>query len=291
MDNLSIKEIVINGLCFVFGVFLYALTFNLFLTPNNLVVSGFSGVAIVVQQWFGVTPSIFIYVMNLLMLVVGLIVLGWSATKRNLAGSLLYPYMIIASMPIAKFLSKYLISDDFYLVLLFSTIFYGVSSGLIYRSGFSTGGSDIIMQIIHKKVRISESKAMIAANTIIIILGMFTFGLNHGIYSFIILAGSTYFVDKILFGVSNSKLFFITTKHPHKMRKLIIDEFETGLTIIPTKGGYTKQSGFLIMCVIANTQYYLFKERVLEVDPNAFIVIDKCYEVNGGVKRSSIPFL
>ena len=45
------------------------------------------------------------------------------------------------------------------------------------------------------------------------------------------------------------------------------------------------------MCVVANTQYYLFKERVLEVDPNAFIVIDKCYEVNGGVKRSSIPFL
>ena len=287
----ELKEIIFQGLFFVIGVFLYALCFNLFLIPNDLVVSGFSGVAIVFQRLFGWDATTFIYITNGILLVIGLIFLGWKLTKRNIAGSIMYPVMITLSKPVATFLSNYIIGDDFYLVLLFAVLLYGISSGLIYRTGFSTGGSDIIMQILNKYLKISESKAMIWANGLIIVVGMLVFGFNNGVYSFIILICSTYFIDKIMFGLSDSKVFYVYTKKVRKIKKLILDDFQTGFTSIPSRGGYSKKRNFMIMCVVSNRDYYLFKQKILEIDPNAFIIINSCYEVNGGVKRRTLPFL
>lgn len=291
MEKLNYKEIIFDGCSLVFGLFFYALCFNLFLTPNDLVVSGFSGIAIVLQKIFGWSPSVFLLCSNIVLLIICYIFLGWSLTKRNIVGSLLYPLMVTLSNPVALFLSKYLVMEDFYLTILFALILYGISSGFIYRSGFTAGGSDIIMQIINKYCKVSESKAMVVANGFIILCGMFVFGFTKGVYSFIILYCSTFFVDKIMFGISSSKLFYIYSRKQRKLKKIILEEFKTGFTTIPGTGGYSHKNGQLIMCVVANNDYYLLKKRILEVDPNAFIVINKCYEVNGGVKRSIIPFL
>ncbi len=291
MEKINYKEIIFDGCSLVFGLFFYALCFNLFLTPNDLVVSGFSGVAIVMQKIFGWTPSIFLLVANVILLIICYIFLDWKTTKRNIVGSLLYPLMVTLSMPVATVLSPYLITEDFYLTLLFALILYGVSSGFIYRSGFTAGGSDIIMQIITKYCKVSESKAMIIANGLIIVCGMFVFGFTKGVYSFIILYCSSFFVDKIMFGISDSKLFYIYTRKTRKVKKVILEEFETGFTTIPGTGGYSHKNGMMIMCAVSNNDYYNLKKRILEIDPSAFMIIDKCYEVNGGVKRSNIPFL
>lgn len=291
LSNIDTKKAIIDGVSLVLGVFLYALCFNMFLIPNDLVVSGFSGVAIVVQRLFGWSASAFIYITNGILLIVSLIFLGWKMTKRNIVGSVMYPVMITASEPIAKFLNSYIMGDDFYLILLFAIIMYGVSSGLIYRTGFSTGGSDIIMQILNKYLKISESKAMIVANSLIIIASMLVFGFTKGVYSFIILICSTYFIDKLMFGLSDSKIFYIYTKKVRKIKRLILNDFQTGFTSIPSRGGYSRKRGFMIMCVVSNRDYYLFKQKILEIDPQAFIIINSCYEVNGGVKRKTLPFL
>ena len=140
-------------------------------------------------------------------------------------------------------------------------------------------------------MKISESKSMIVANSVIILIGMFVFGFNKGVYSFIILICSTYFIDKIMFGLSDSKVFYIYTKKVRKLKKLILNDFQTGFTSIPSRGGYSKKRNFMIMCVVSNRDYYLFKQKILEIDPNAFIIINSCYEVNGGVKRKTLPFL
>lgn len=291
MEKINYKEIIFDGCSLVFGLFFYALCFNLFLTPNDLVVSGFSGVSIVMQKLFGWTPSVFLLIANVILLIICFIFLGWKTTKKNIIGSLLYPLMVTISLPVATFLSKYIVTEDFYLTLLFAVVLYGVSSGFIYRSGFTAGGSDIIMQLINKYCNVSESKALLVANGFIICSGMIVFGFTKAVYSFIILYCSTYFIDKIMFGISDSKLFYIYTRKTRAVKKLIFEEFKTGFTTIPGTGGYSHKNGVLIMCAVSNNDYYLLKNRILEIDPSAFIVIDKCYEVNGEVKRSNIPFL
>ena len=102
---------------------------------------------------------------------------------------------------------------------------------------------------------------------------------------------SSVFIDKILYGISDSKVFYIFTRKPKILKKVILEEFESGFTILPTKGGYSHTRGSLLMVVVSNRDYYKFKNKILEIDPNAFFVIDDCYEVNGGMRKSNIPFL
>lgn len=86
MISESDKETIFEGLSFVFGVFLYALCFNTFLIPNDLVVSGFSGVAIVTQKLFGWNNQMFIYVTNFVLLGLSFIFLNWKTTKKKYCG-------------------------------------------------------------------------------------------------------------------------------------------------------------------------------------------------------------
>ena len=90
MEKINYKEIIFDGCSLVFGLFFYAMCFNLFLTPNDLVVSGFSGIAIVMQKLFGWTPSIFLLISNIILLVI--VLYFWDGVR--LKKILLVPYCI-----------------------------------------------------------------------------------------------------------------------------------------------------------------------------------------------------
>ena len=123
------------------------------------------------------------------------------------------------------------------------------------------------------------------------VFGFIVFGANKFIYALIILFLNTTMIDRIIIGVSNSKLFFIYTKEEEKIKSFIMNELKTGVTIFNTKGGYSGEDGHVLMCVVPNKKYYLFKEMVLEIDKNAFFVINDCYEVTGGVGKRNLSFI
>lgn len=291
MDENIDKKIIFEGIFFVLGVFLLALCYNLFLIPNNFAFAGMSGLSIIVNKLTGFNSTLFIYLANFILLIISFLFLGWDKTKRTILGSILYPMMITFTLPIAEFLLKHLVFDEMLITVIITALFYGVSNGLIYKSGYTTGGNDVLMQLMNKYLKIPESKGLMIVNVIVIIGCSFVFSLEQGVYSLIIMIISTMFLEKILYGISDSKLFYIFTRKPRALKKAIFEDFESGYTILPTKGGYSHANGSLLMVVISNRDYYKFKTKILEIDPNAFIVIDDCYEVTGGVKRSNLPFM
>ena len=133
--------------------------------------------------------------------------------------------------------------------------------------------------LLNKYGHISEGNSNIFIQTIVILLGGFTFGINKMIYALIILIIYSSLVDKILIGISNSKLFFIYTNKVDKVKDYILEELHTGVTLLHGQGGFSKKKNRVLMCVVPNRDYYLFKEIVLEIDPDAFFVINDCYEV------------
>lgn len=288
--NNNTKDTIITGVTFVLGVFLLALCYNLFLLPNDLVVSGMTGIGIALEKLIHLNATVFIYASSFILLIVSYIFLGVEKTKKTAIGSILYPLMITFTTPIAEFINNHFPLNDMLLLLIFTIVLYGFSNGLVYKYGYTTGGNDVLMQLLNKYFKISESKAVTIVNIIVIFFGALTFGYIKGFYSLIILLVSTTFMDKVMFGIADSKLFYIFTKEEKKVKKAILEELESGFTILPTKGGYSHSKGTMIMCVVPNRDYYLFKERILEIDPQAFFIIDNCYEVNGGVKRSNYPF-
>lgn len=285
------KELIITGASFVFGTFCLALCYNLFFVPNNLVVGGTSGLALILEKIFGWDSQVLIYVFSLSLLAISYIFLGKEKTSKTVIGSLLYPMFVTFTSPIAKFLLLYLTFEEILVTVILASLLYGFSNGIIYKFGYTTGGSDVMMQILCKYCHFSEGKSSLIFNIIIILLGAFVFGFDNGVYAVIILVVSSMLVDKIIIGMSDSKKFMIYTRKSKEIKTIIEKEFYSGYTIFPTLGGYSHIKGAMIMCVIGNRDVNLFKERILEIDETAFFVVSDCYEVKGGVKRSNLPFI
>lgn len=289
-SNSDIK-IIYTGVGFVFGVFCLALCYNLFFVTNNIVVGGISGISIIVHEIFGINKQLFIYVTSFLLLLVSYAFLGKEYSEKVLVGSILYPLFITFTNPLAKILIHYLTFEEILVTVITAGLLYGFSNGIIYKLGYSTGGGDVIIKLLCKYLHISEGKGFLIFNIFIIIFGAFIFGVDTAIYAVIILIIGSNIVDKISIGISHSKKFMIYTKEGKKVKKIITENFKAGYTIFPTIGGYSHIRGSMIMCVIRNRDVNLFKEKILNIDPQAFFVISDCYEVQGGVRRSNISFI
>ena len=269
------------------GTYLLALTYNLFLLPNHFVIGGISGLAIVFEDLFDWNANTFIYLSSIFLVLLSIIILGFKDTKVSIIGSIFYPFMVSFTVPVANFLRPFFTFDNVLITIILASFFYGVANGLIYKVGFNTGGSDILMKIVSKFFPMPEGKCLTILNGCIILLGGAVFGIKNVIYSIIILLLYTKIVDNILIGISNSKLFFIYTKEHKKVEEHILKVMNTGVTLLETEGGYSKEKGYMLMCVVPTREYYLFKEIVLQIDPNAFFVIHDCYEVHGGKRKKS----
>ena len=285
------REIIVTGVSFVFGTFCLALCYNLFFVPNDIVTGGMSGLAIVVHELTNFNVQAFIYISNIVLLLVSYIFLGKEETKRVVIGTFLYPLFITFTAPIATLLLNYISFSEILITVVLASIMYGVSNGLVYKYGYSTGGSDVLVRLLCKYCHFSEGNGVILVNIFIILAGAFVFGIDTATYAVIIVVIGSLIVDKISLGISNCKKFMIYTREEEKVKKIIEQDVKTGYTIFPTVGGYSHKKGAMIMCVIRNRDVNLFKAKILEIDPSAFFVINDCYEVQGGVKRSNLPFL
>ena len=291
VDEVKKKNRILRLSILGISTFLLALTYNMFLKPNNLVTGGITGASIICQKLFSIDASFFLYLFSILLILLSFFTLGLKETSKHLVGALLYPIMVSFTLPLANLLNNYFVVDNFIIEVIIVGLIMGLASGMVYKVGYSTGGNDIVVLIMNKYAKVPVGKSNFVSNVIVILLGGAIFGINNVIYAIIIIYIMSAVVDKILLGISNSKQFFIHTKEINKVKELIIKKLGAGVTEIETTGGYLHHKQKMLMCVVSTKDYYLFKEAVKEIDPEAFFVINDCYEVAGGVRRTNLPFI
>lgn len=286
LQKVTSKNYVPRLLIMILGVFLLALNYNIFLVKNDLVIGGTSGLAIVFNKLWGWNNQIFIYSCSIILLLISFLIFGFKKTRPAIIGSILYPLMISFTKPLGDLIAPHFIFEDFITIITLTSILYGFSSGLVYKMGFNTGGSDIIMKIMNKYFHMSEGRASFTTNLIIILFGGIVLGVNKIVYAIIIQYTSSIIVDKMLIGISKNKLFIIETKETEKVMNIIMNEFHLGVTEIIGKGGYSKEKKNLLLCVVPTHDYYMFKNIILEIDPGAFFIINDCYDTEGGTTNN-----
>ena len=264
----------------VIGILLIAIAFNLFLLPNELVFGGVSGLSIIVSKFITIDASTFIMIASLLLLVVSFLVLGKNDTKASIVGSILFPIFVNITANIGEYIK--LDTGNVLLSAVFGGIIYGFGAGLVFKAGFTTGGTDIINQILSKYLHMSMGNAMLISDGLIVVLGGFFFGATKLMYALIVIYIIGLMTDKVLLGISNSKAFYIITNEDEKIRDYLLNELHHGVTIFSVKGGYTHKKDEVILCVVPTHEYYRVKEGIHEIDSEAFFVVCDAYEVSGG---------
>lgn len=264
----------------IIGILLIAIAFNLFLLPNELVFGGVSGLSIIVSKFITIDASTFIMLSSLLLLVVSFLILGKNDTKASIVGSILFPIFANITANIGEYIK--LDTGNVLLSAIFGGIIYGFGAGLVFKAGFTTGGTDIINQILSKYLHMSMGNAMLISDGLIVVLGGFFFGATKLMYALIVIYIIGLMTDKVLLGISNSKAFYIITNEDEKIRDYLLNELHHGVTIFSVKGGYTHKKDEVILCVVPTREYYRVKEGIHEIDSEAFFVVCDAYEVSGG---------
>ena len=266
-------------LTFLIGIFIVSITFNIFMIPNDIVY-GVGGIGVIFKKLFNITPSIVILISSILLLILSFVTLGFDKTKNSIIGSLLFPIFV----ELTEFIIPYvnLGNTEPLLLTIFGPALSGFGYGLIFKSGYTTGGTDILNQIVAKYFKKSIGTSMFFTDGLIIGISLFFFGMQKFMYSVVNIVIISIMTDKVILGVSQSKTFFIITDSETAVKKFIMEYLNRGVTVIEARGGYTGNYQKMIMCTIPTKEYFVFKEGIESIDPNAFFMVTDAYEVSGG---------
>lgn len=281
------KGLVKRYVMLTIGCLLLALAFNVFFLPMNIVYGGVSGISIITLNIFGWTPSIVILVLSLFLLVVSYFLLGWEKTRASIVGSIVFPLMVELTTNFGELLQFSI--DNPLLLVIFGGVVAGIGSGIIFKTGFTTGGTDIINQIISKYAKVSIGKAMLMSDGLIVLSAGFFLGegttffaWEKVMYAIIVLYLISLMADKVMLGISQSKCFYIVTTHETAVKKYIMQSLGHGVTVLDGRGGFTGDHKKVIMCIVPTKEYFLLKEGIHSIDPKAFFLVTDAYEVYGG---------
>ncbi len=258
------------------GIFLIAVSYNLFFSANNLDTGGVGGLAIVVNRLFFVPESLFILIVNILLLILSFWILGKDLTKNTLMGALLSPVFIELTSHIT---SHIIIKDlDMLVIAVLGGVISGVGYGLLFKNNFTSGGTDILNQIAEKLFKISIGTSMIYIDGAIVMLGGLVFGIESMIYSIIALFLISMLSNKSTLGINNNKTFYIRTKKYKEVKEYLMKDLKCDVTIFDTYGNASNKKSKLIMCSVNQKDYYKLKTGLEMIDPEIFITITNNYQ-------------
>ena len=265
-------------LIFILSMLVFAGTYNMFLLPNNIVTGGVGGIAIMFKQY--IDPSILILIINAFLIFLSYLILGKQVTINSIIGAITYPLFIKLTSNINSIIP--LNSNDMILNIVFASVLIGASIGLIMKYGFSAGSTDIAANIISKLMKISIGNAFLVVDGIIILVGVFFFGVINTMYAIIFIYIYSIVTDKIILGISDNKAFYIITDKEEEVKNYVLNNLHHGVTILSGRGGYEETSKNVLFCVVSVKNYFKLKEGINEIDKNAFFIVTDAYEVKGG---------
>ena len=279
IERVNKKNIFSRYVMLLSGCLIVAFAFNLFFLRYNIVCFGVSGVSIVLAE-FGIPPSTFIMIANIILLIISYFFLGGTDTKGQIVGSLIYPIFVSLTAYITDMIN--LGNLEMIVIAVLGGVMAGVGYGLIYKSGYGTGGTDIIGNLVVKYSKISMGHAMMFINITIIALGKVVFNWKTVMYAIVVAYLISIFTDKILLGISNSKAFYIVVDRDKDdiVRDFLTSLKGVGSTIIDAYGGYSNDKQTLILAVAPTKMYFLIKEGLKEIDKNIFYLVCDSYEVS-----------
>lgn len=281
------RERVLTIFKIVAGGILLAMAVNFVFEPSGMVTGGVSGIGIIVKNVTqklplvgrfasGVPVWLTCFILNFFLFIAGYFVMGKEFIRGSIlgAGAFNIALYVIPVYPVQA-------QDDF-LAAIFGGILNGLSIGLVMSSNASTGGSDLLGNIIYKiKPFIRPAYVLMIADALIIAMGGVVFGVNKALYAITAIFISAKVTDMILEGPKGGKLVYIISEKWEIIASDIMKNMERGVSNIKIKGMYTKNDKNMLVCVVFTRELPALKRKINQIDESAFVIICNVREVKG----------
>jgi len=277
---------VFSLLLVVVGNILYALTVKLFLLPANLISCGTTGIALVVNHLTQIPISGFIFVFNVVMLLVGWRMIGRQFALSTVFSSLFYP---VALEVLNRTLGDIRITQDILLNVVFAALGLGVSLGMVIRGGASTGGMDIPPLILKKYLHIPVSSSLWVFDFCIMISQLLFHTLEDLLYGILLILILSFTLNRVmLMGTSKTEVK-IVSPNADAIRDAILSQVDRGVTLLHGEGGFLHTPTEIILSIVSNHEMPKIERLARSIDPDCFIIVSRVREVWGrGFSRGKV---
>ena len=282
MSGTTIRTLIRNYLLIIIGTALMAFAIASVLEPASLVTGGFSGIAIIVKQYTGhlipggVPLSVTNLVLNIPVFLSAIRLKGLRYLIHTLFATVMLSFWL-SVLPVVP-----LAGDDLLLASLYGGILMGAGIGLVFVTGATTGGTDLIAALVQHFLRhYSISNILWVIDTAVVLVGVYLYGIQITLYAIIAIYLTSKISDGIIDGLKFSKAAFIITEKPEALAALVMEELGRGVTGISATGMYSGDSKNMLLCVVSKKEIVRLKELAKSCDPNAFVIVTDVREVLG----------
>lgn len=279
MEKLNLKFSGRDIVLLIIGSFIYGMGTHAFVVPANIAPGGASGVALMINYLSGLPVGTMTLILNVPLLVMAWFYLSHRFAITTAIASTLCS--LILDMVIAPFFPVY--SGDRLLCSLYGGVIVGLGMALIFMTGTTTGGTDILGYILQrKKPHISIGRALMMVDGVVLVISIFVFGnIEAALFGLISLYAQTKVIDAVIYGGDVGSMATIVTGNPDEIAAKVIYELDRSATLVPAKGAYSKQDVSVLLCTVRKSQFSKLKRIVYEADPNAFVMVTETTEVFG----------
>ncbi|KYZ76300.1 hypothetical protein AXX12_07635 [Anaerosporomusa subterranea] len=250
---------------------------NAFLVPHHMLSGGISGVAMIFYFLFNWPIGLLVAIGN-----IPVFYLGYKLLDREFLIGALYGLAVFSlSIDATRFLANMNLVDDIILAAVFGGVISGIGSGIIFRVGGSTGGTDIIAVIVKKYYSYNIGFVSFSINLVVMAVAAFLFGLKPAMYTLISMFIGSSVTDKVIEGFNRKKTILIISDLSEEIAAAILNEIGRGVTFLKGEGAYTRNDKKVVFVVVTLTQIARIKFIVEKVDPNAFMIVQDAAEVMG----------
>ena len=271
----------------VLGSILIAVGANLFMIPNRVVSGGVTGVGTILYYLMGLPVGMVTLAINVPLFVIAL---KWgggiSAGVRTVVA---VTVMTLAIDLLPPYLPEHVTSDPL-LYTLYGGLLDGLGLGLVFRAGGTTGGTDILAQLLDRAFGWKIGHTLLAANVLILGSSALIFGLEPALYALLLAIVSSRVIDLVQEGIKPSRAAWIITKRSEAVRMAILQDMERGVTVFQGEGGYTGEPKRVLLCAVSQSELSRLERLVSRIDPEAFMIVQSASEVIGeGFRGFSAP--
>jgi uncharacterized membrane-anchored protein YitT (DUF2179 family) len=286
ISSKDIKKAAVDFLLIAVGSVITGMAYTLFLIPHHFVPGGVSGIAIILNYFFKIPVGTQVMILNIPVFILGIRLMGKKYGLRSLIGMVASSLMIDFFNEIVRLHSA---TQNKVLASIYGGVMLGIGLGVIFRGRSSTGGTDIIGQILNKYTGMSIGFGIMAVDFIIISASGFAFrNLEAPLYGYLVLFLSTRAIDMILEGWNYSKLVIITSTRIAEIEEFILKTLDRSGSALKARSLYLNREGEIILTVIHRKQLNDLRKFIKEIDPGAFVIINDTYTVLGRGFKSTL---
>ena len=281
-----VKDLLHRLLLIVAGSVVYAVAISLLLDPNRLAPGGVSGVAIIISHYIPIPTGTLILAINIPLMIWGAVKLGLGTMLSTIFTTFFSSWLVnlAAKLPV--------LTNQPLLAAAFGGACLGMGMAFIFKAGSTTGGSDIVVRIIHQRLPhfktgtlfLMTDAAVVAASAVVFK------DIDTGLYAAVAVIISSMIFNRTLYGGDSAKLIYVISDRHEAITKRVLTELDVGVTYLEGEGAYTHSPKKVVVCAMKNQIYPKVRQLVREEDPDAFLIVGQASEIFGeGFKRHDEP--